>query len=895
MKTHWIILIAAVLVTLVNWSFLRGDTPHSADMTTLFNPILSLRGAESIWNPYQMGGYPLYAESQAETFYPFRQVLHLLPARFAMSFYILGHLILGAVGVVLLLRAMNLRAVPCLFGALLFAIGPYMYARLMNPSHLFSQSWLPWLMLGFVFLTKSERQKGVFFATLSATMLFLLGVPHTIIYGFIAVLIFVIVQTGSLTSRNRKKFLSTAILVWVLAVGLSAVQLVPSIMLVPETVRSEISAREVLKDALRWVEVFFVLYGSKRPAIRGDAATYPGIVSLIIVLLALCIDGKQLLGKARFWWILLVVSILLALGARGGLYLSFLVIPVFRWLAGPVRALCLFHLAFCVLAGTSFNLILQRKNLVNKRKRLFLLFSLLFVLLPVFLRQCCFFEPRRGFFISLQGNYNSLLPPVLAIVVLAMVFLWMAGRISARIGCIALLALLLLDVSHYRKNQHMYFTGSDYYEIPPGIEKIRDEMMPGERAVGYQPSALYAQDIYNNLLPESLWPDFASLFRIPDLQGFDPLLLERYVHLVEQTVGRRPDFETQRLLIFDHLLHPIVDYLGVRFVAGNPYELRCPGRLFVTSSKAAPVDIPLPELQGRPITGVGIVGFVDGPHDLPKGNVAGRLVGEYENRAVFDLPVRFGHDTLCRTLEPDEQIAARPFPSETWYTETPRGWLQLNSYYAVLPTSEVVPIDKLTLQPGKLPFNFVANAVTVFVQQDGTYKEVFPHPVIPIYKRVQDVTPASLVHETVHTEEMPPSEYWSTPSEWSRVAYVDEPIDLGSASEDLDESNYVRLVAASAMKWVYEVDSSCEALLVTNRFFYPGWRSTVSGKRVPTVRCNGMFRGVVVPSGKSEVVFYFLPTDLLVGACLSFVFLGAFIFLCRQKQGWNSAEISPGA
>jgi|GEM_PF-2411234 len=41
--------------------------------------------------------------------------------------------------------------------------------------------------------------------------------------------------------------------------------------------------------------------------------------------------------------------------------------------------------------------------------------------------------------------------------------------------------------------------------------------------------------------------------------------------------------------------------------------------------------------------------------------------------------------------------------------------------------------------------------------------------------------------------------------------------------------------------------------------YYPGWRAYVDGKRTEIYRANGVVRGVVVPEGRHEVVFRYLP------------------------------------
>ncbi len=56
-----------------------------------------------------------------------------------------------------------------------------------------------------------------------------------------------------------------------------------------------------------------------------------------------------------------------------------------------------------------------------------------------------------------------------------------------------------------------------------------------------------------------------------------------------------------------------------------------------------------------------------------------------------------------------------------------------------------------------------------------------------------------------------------------------------------------------------------EALLVLADNFYEGWQARIDGTRVPVLRTNHTFRGVVVGPGEHEVIFSFEPKQLYTG------------------------------
>jgi hypothetical protein len=67
----------------------------------------------------------------------------------------------------------------------------------------------------------------------------------------------------------------------------------------------------------------------------------------------------------------------------------------------------------------------------------------------------------------------------------------------------------------------------------------------------------------------------------------------------------------------------------------------------------------------------------------------------------------------------------------------------------------------------------------------------------------------------------------------------------------------------------FRIKSSVESLLVVSQIYYPGWRATVSGERVPVVAANYALTGIPVPAGDHEVRFVFDPASFKVGLAIT--------------------------
>jgi hypothetical protein len=70
-----------------------------------------------------------------------------------------------------------------------------------------------------------------------------------------------------------------------------------------------------------------------------------------------------------------------------------------------------------------------------------------------------------------------------------------------------------------------------------------------------------------------------------------------------------------------------------------------------------------------------------------------------------------------------------------------------------------------------------------------------------------------------------------------------------------------------------DVDTDREAILWLSEIWYPAWKAFVNGKKVEVHRADYSFRAVIVPAGKSSVVFKFDSAYFNIGAWISLLTL----------------------
>ncbi|MBC8102930.1 MAG: hypothetical protein H7Z41_10115, partial [Cytophagales bacterium] len=233
----------------VAWNVLRFDG------ITEFYPwrlqaARSLRaGKIPLWNPYQFaarGGTPLLANSQSAPLYPPNLLFFLMPPpRFWYAFGLSAalHLLLAAGGMYALLRALPLRRLPSLFGAVVFVLSAPVITWLSLPTFLAVCAWIPWLLL---LLKRAHDLAGTRLAPLAAGgaagtagMMLLAGHLQMAFYGMLAGGLyllwqghrFVWGQPPPLRVRRGLTWAAAAAAAAVLAVSLALPQVLPALSL----------------------------------------------------------------------------------------------------------------------------------------------------------------------------------------------------------------------------------------------------------------------------------------------------------------------------------------------------------------------------------------------------------------------------------------------------------------------------------------------------------------------------------------------------------------------------------------------------------------------------------------------------------------------------------------
>jgi hypothetical protein len=427
-------------------------------------------GSLPLWNPYIFSGMPLAADVQSGLFYPVNWVLYLFVKvdYGSLEWLLIFHYWLASVFTYLFLRDLKLGRPAALVGGIAFAFCGFMTAHFGHLPMVPAAAWIPAALLALrraYFTPSLGGWVWSILAGVALTMSFLAGHAQVFSYGLLAaglLWLYLLLTHKPLDWRGALPWIAKGAIVMVVLLGLSALQLLPSLELSAQSVRSAISYEEASAfsaQPLTLLNLFLPrVYGSNPSNYNPsdwqstENWAYCGVVTLALAAAGLLLRRSRMLG---FFALLSALALLIMVGDLsivGAWIYKFL--PGFSSLRSSGRALVLLGLGLAGLAayGTDSLLASLRFEAREKRYVLWWLVGLsavvaiaLFFVMPLFFSNL----------LQLNGSQYGRLP--FAINDLGMLIIWLgtlAGtgwaayrvRISTVVAGGAIVLLLVLDL-----------------------------------------------------------------------------------------------------------------------------------------------------------------------------------------------------------------------------------------------------------------------------------------------------------------------------------------------------------------------------------------------------------------------------------------------------------------
>jgi len=414
-------------------------------------------------------GHPFQADPQSQVLYPPVLALMLLgralgwpeyPLR-ALEWEVMLHVLWAAIGMYVFLRAPagrpRLHPIAALAGALAYAFGGYMTGYpMLQTGILQTASWLPWMLpVAHSLATARRWLPAAGELAILAFLAFTAGHPQTMLYiGYVVTLAFgVWFWQAHRASGKAAVLLHSALFRGAAAggmvVGLSAAQLIPTLLFMLESNRLGLSFTEAGSDAFLLFDVaLLVLTG----VFNVWQPIYIGVVALTFVGVALIANHRHL-ADTGLWLFISVVALALSFGANAvGFDLAYLALPGYRQFRSQERHAMVVSFALSTLAAYGTSLLMRP---IGRRAQEQLGRAAgvagtwgavgLLLLLTILIAQRALMDPARS---SLTPAANRLAMLVIALMGTSGLFVWRArlGRWPRWVWGSALLALMVFEL-----------------------------------------------------------------------------------------------------------------------------------------------------------------------------------------------------------------------------------------------------------------------------------------------------------------------------------------------------------------------------------------------------------------------------------------------------------------
>ncbi|HEY3290747.1 MAG TPA: YfhO family protein [Anaerolineae bacterium] len=304
-------------------------------------------------------GYPFQEDPQSQVLYPPVLVTMVVgtwlnwtdyPLR-ALEWEVMGHVLLAALSMFVFLRSMRLRHSASVLGAIVYAFSGFMtgYAMLQT-AILETAAWFPLLLFAMRRLAVSssnahDRHWLRYMALFAITFTFALTAGHTqsllfMLYGGAVAFIFWARKSG----LPAKVLVVRGIVLVIASLGLSAIQLVPSVSFMLASTRAQLPFNEagsgfVLHDIAQFV--LTGITGAWQPL-------YVGLEALFLVVIALATRRAE----AWLWLSIGISALIISFGANAlGFDLAYLLAPGYRQFHSQERHALIVVAALSILSA----------------------------------------------------------------------------------------------------------------------------------------------------------------------------------------------------------------------------------------------------------------------------------------------------------------------------------------------------------------------------------------------------------------------------------------------------------------------------------------------------------------------------------------------------------------
>jgi hypothetical protein len=565
-----------------------GGTIVGQDSATQFYPWYSYLGERlrsfqiPEWTPAQFGGSPFAADPQSGwTYLPAMLLFSILPLTLAVNAYLLSHLALAGFSTYALARVLGIGPLGALGAAVAYELSGLVYGRsVCCPAQYQVAAWMPLLLLGAeialwrIGWSSRVRWWGVSGLALSQILASWLG--QVSYYALLVLGVYLAYRTlidppqeAARKARYRiQAFALNSGAILTVGFGLAAAGIIP---------RLEYNGlSNVAGGVYRGEQSYAAVVGGwvvDATGLRdlGQSLYYPGGAVLALGLMAIVLARGRY--ATPYFLIIGCAAMILASDNRTPLHaVLYLVLPHFEVLHShwPERIAIVVYLAPAMLAGATVDAL---PSWLRHRRRLSaaaILPSLVIVIAAIRWR------PN-------QPVPWEALSAALLVIALVVAVTWVGRSRLSRLAPAGLLIVVTADllVAGPRIMAAAPYGGfhrldlGDYYEASGAVHFLQERQKEEPvRYFGYDPAiqatadgreVLYRDQFAQQDAEALIVNNRATVFGLQDLQGYNPVQLQRFVDYMTALNGQSQEYHDANVLA-SGLDSPLLDLMNVRYI-----------------------------------------------------------------------------------------------------------------------------------------------------------------------------------------------------------------------------------------------------------------------------------------------------------------------------------------
>jgi uncharacterized membrane protein YfhO len=538
-----------------------------------------------LWNVHQFSGTPLVGNIQAAMFYPLGFLFYLIPTEPAYESTIILHCALGAIFMYAFARSISVNRAGAFLASVIFSYNGFFMGHVYAGHLTFVQSYI-WIPMIFLCLHKFVNTLHVKHAILAGMFLgiqILAGFPQMAFYTVLAVILFMTLQIAAWLKRGKMdsvcRLACGMVLIVLSGLSLAAIQILPTYEFMQLSSRSggisyefaTIDSFDPLNFVTFLIPNFFgnpvdsTYWKSTEVWQFWELGAYAGIGPLL--LLGCVGKGAKTRHVRRFFILALLLSLFLSLGQYNPVYRLIYHLPGFHHFRIPAQILYLYIFSVSILAGMGLDNISELESYSSSYKIILGLGILFFAGLVAML----LFEPSLFFSYVFKLIQRPEFSPDLMTRLHAIV------KVSLFTGAgFFVVTAGLIHLIHKRLARHslaiaifLAVMTLDLWTFSNVLIKTTDLSLD-QKKMALLNGLNSDLDIHRiAVMNDSRVPNDGLVYRYQDIQGYDPLILKRYLSYINRSQNTPQCAEAVNVEHVRDLDNHLIRMLNVKYAISN--------------------------------------------------------------------------------------------------------------------------------------------------------------------------------------------------------------------------------------------------------------------------------------------------------------------------------------